>query len=220
MTLAATSPAMATVLALLGLAVGPALAWVGRRLPGDTRPPPDPFRLRYALAAAAAAGIGLQSGATGPDLQSAALAVLLGWQLLLIALVDGEHYWLPDRLTLPLLTSGVIAAAVLDRTRIADALIGAAAGFAVLWLLARGYRAVRGREGLGGGDPFLLAGIGAWTGWSGLPGVLLWAALAGLSVVAGRAAAGRAVSGADRLPFGVFLAVGGWLTWTFGPIAL
>jgi len=220
MTLAATSPAMATVLGFLGLAVGPALAWVGRRLPGDTRPSPDPFRLRYALAAATAAGLGLQAGATGPDLPTAALAALLGWQLLLIALVDGEHYWLPDRLTLPLLASGVIAAGVLDRLPIVDALIGAGAGFAVLWLLARGYRAVRGREGLGGGDPFLLAGVGAWVGWTGLPGVLLWAALAGLSVVAGRAATGREVSGADRLPFGVFLAIGGWLTWTFGPLGL
>ena len=49
--------------------------------------------------------------------------------------------------------------------------------------------------------------------------LLLWAGLAGLSVVAGRAAGGRPLSAADRLPFGVFLAIGGWLTWSLGPLS-
>jgi ribose/xylose/arabinose/galactoside ABC-type transport system permease subunit len=39
---------------------------------------------------------------------------VLGWQLLLIALVDGEHFWLPDALTWPLAGSGVLAAGLLQ----------------------------------------------------------------------------------------------------------
>ncbi|MBD3835325.1 A24 family peptidase, partial [Brevundimonas sp.] len=73
---------------------------------------------------------------------------------------------------------------------------------------------------LGGGDPFLFAGAGAWVGWMGLPSVLLWACAAGLSVVFAQLVVRRRVSGGDRLPFGVFLAMGIWLTWLYGPLGL
>jgi leader peptidase (prepilin peptidase)/N-methyltransferase len=175
--------------------------------------------VRYPLMEAACAAIGVWAALSQPSAAAAVMTALLGWQLLLVAVVDAEHFWLPDALTLPLLASGLAAASVLDRS-LPDAVGGAAAGFAGLWLLARLYRRVRGREGLGGGDPFLLAAGGAWTGWIGLPSILLWAALSGLSIVAARLLTGRAVSGADRLPFGVFLAVGVWLTWLIGPLGL
>ncbi len=168
----------------------------------------------------AGAAIGVCGGLTQPTPAAALLTALLGWQLLLVAVVDGEHFWLPDRLTLPLLATGVLAAATLDRLTLVDSLTGAAIGFGGLWLVARAYRTLRGREGLGGGDPFLLAAGGAWTGWIGLPVVLLWSALAGLSVVAARLLTGGRVSGSDRLPFGVFLALGVWLTWLLGPLGL
>lgn len=173
---------------------------------------------RLSLLAAGGAILGLWSTLGQTSVAAAILTALFAWQLLLIAVVDAEHFWLPDRLTFPLAATGLIAAAALDERRLADSIIGAAVGFAALWLLARAYRRLRGREGLGGGDPFLFGAIGAWVGWAGLPSALLWAGLAGLSVVAGRAAAGRPLSGADRLPFGVFLAIGGWLTWMLGPL--
>lgn len=174
--------------------------------------------LRYPLIELAAAGVGVWSALAQPEPAAAVLTALLGWQLLLIAVVDAEHFWLPDRLTLPLLATGLFAAALLDRTTLPDAAIGAAAGFAALWLLSFAYRRLRGREGLGGGDPFLLAAGGAWVGWLGLPTVLLWAAAAGLSIVAARLLTGGKVSGADRLPFGPCLAGGVWLTWLWGPL--
>lgn len=207
----------AALLGLAGLAVGPGLAWTARRLPQGAAAQRDAFPMRHLLAAAVAAALGVGAGVVESSASAAMVTALLGWHLLLIALVDGEHYWLPDRLTLPLLVAGLAAAAGLERLTLADSAIGAIAGFAVLWLLARAYRAVRGRDGLGGGDPVLLAALGAWTGWQGLPAVLLWAALAGLAVVLGRAAAGRPMAAADRVPFGVFLALGGWLVWLLGP---
>jgi leader peptidase (prepilin peptidase)/N-methyltransferase len=179
-----------------------------------------PIPLRYPLLELGAAGIGLWAALSQGEPLAAFLTALLGWQLLLIALIDAEHFWLPDRLTLPLLATGLLAAATLEQTIPVDALIGAVAGFASLWLLAIAYRKLRGRAGLGGGDPFLLAGAGAWVGWIGLPSVLLWASIAGLSLVAARALTGGRVSGADRLPFGPFLAVGVWLTWLLGPLGL
>lgn len=174
--------------------------------------------IRYPAMEAACAAVGLCAALTQPSLAAALLTALLGWQLLLIAVVDGEHFWLPDQLTLPLLATGLLAAAILDRLPVVDSLTGAVVGFSGLWLVGRAYRRIRGRDGLGGGDPYLLAAGGAWTGWIGLPGVLVWAAVAGLSVVAARLLTGTRVSGDDRLPFGVFLAVGVWLIWLLGPL--
>jgi leader peptidase (prepilin peptidase) / N-methyltransferase len=175
---------------------------------------------RYPLIEGAAGGLGVWAALGQPTPLAAALTALLGWQLLLIAVIDAEHFRLPDRLTLPLLATGGVAAGLLDHTALADAVIGAVVGFAGLWLLAVAYRRLRGRDGLGDGDPVLLAAAGAWVGWIGLPSVLLWASAAGLSVVAARLLVGRTVSGGDRMPFGPFLAAGLWLTWMLGPLGL
>lgn len=172
-----------------------------------------PIPRRYPLIELAAAGIGVWAALSQSSTLAAVATALLGWQLLLIALIDAEHFWLPDRLTWPLATTGLAAAALPGEPSIRDALIGAAVGFAGLWLLAWTYKRLRGRDGLGGGDPFLLAAGGAWVGWAGLPGVLLWASAAGLSLVAARLLTGGRVSGSDRLPFGPCLAVGIWATW-------
>ena len=179
-----------------------------------------PIPRRYPLMELAAAAIGVWAALAQPTPLAAALTTLLGWQLLLIAVIDAEHFRLPDRLTLPLLVTGLLAAVLLDHTAPLDAVIGAAVGFGGLWLLAFAYRRLRGREGLGDGDPILLAAGGAWVGWIGLPSVLLWASAAGLSLVAARLLVGRKVSASDRLPFGPFLAAGLWLTWLIGPLGL
>jgi len=188
--------------------------------------------VRYPLIELAAAAIGVWAALRFDDPASALAGAVLGWQLLLIAVIDAEHFWLPDALTLPLFLSGLFAAVALDPANVQSGLqwslvgplktplIGAASGFGVLWLLAFIYKRLRGRDGLGGGDPFLLGAIGAWVGWMGLPSVLLWASLSGLSVVAAKVVLRRPVVGTDRLPFGVFLAIGAWLTWLYGPLGL
>lgn len=149
------------------------------------------------------------------------VTALFGWSLLMIAVVDAEHLWLPDRFTLPLGAAGLIVAAALEPERFIDHAVGAAAGWAVLAGVALAYRRFRGREGLGGGDPRLLGALGAWTGWAGLPSVLLIAAAAGLTTAAALSLRGGSRLAADaRLPFGTFLAIGGWLVWLYGPIGL
>ncbi len=176
---------------------------------------------RYPLIEAAAGVVGLWAALHGAgDGLLTVVTALLGWQLLLIAVIDGEHFWLPDILTWPLAVTGLIAAWATVGGAPWDQVAGAVLGFVSLWLVGEGYRRLRGRQGLGGGDPFLFAGAGAWVGWMGLPSVLLWAALGGLSVVAARLLLRRPVRGDDRLPFGVFLAAGAWLVWLFGPLGL
>lgn len=196
----------------------PVLSWAVQR--GRCARCGESVPARYPLIEAGAALAGVWAAMNGGGWAMMAATALLGWQLLLIAVVDGEHFWLPDSLTWPLAGTGIAAAAWLQGGVPWDQVIGLGIGFGLLWGLGRLYRLTRGREGLGGGDPFLFAAAGAWVGWQGLPSVLLWASLGGLSVVAARLLLRRAVRADDRLPFGVFLAIGIWLTWLFGPLGM
>lgn len=208
------------VFALIGSAIGPALAWISVRLPASG-PETGAWRWpRIGAFALASAAIGAWAALSQDTVSATLLTAVLGWMLLLIAVVDVEHFWLPDQLTLPLAAAGLGAAILPNGTGPLNAVIGAAVGFAALWLLAFAYRRLRGRDGLGGGDPFLLAAGGAWVGWIGLPSVLLWAAASGLSLVLARALLRKPLAGGDKLAFGVFLAIGIWMTWQFGPLGL
>ncbi|HYC74684.1 prepilin peptidase [Brevundimonas sp.] len=169
--------------------------------------------VRYPLLELAAAGVGVWAALAGPDPAGAVFTALLGWQLLLIATVDLQHLWLPDRLTLPLLASGLFAVGWLERAGLRDAVLGAGLGFAALWLFGFAYRRLRGRDGLGGGDPFLFAAGGAWVGWQGLPPVLLIASAAGVGLVVARRAVGGRPAADARIAFAPLLGLGVWLVW-------
>uniref|UniRef100_UPI002FE3300B prepilin peptidase n=1 Tax=Phenylobacterium sp. TaxID=1871053 RepID=UPI002FE3300B len=154
---------------LLGAAVGPVLASLSVRLPGVAA---RPGRGRVAALALACPALAAWALAARPD-ATGVLGALLAWQLLLLAILDAEHLWLPRVLTLPLIATGLAAALGEGADVLAARAIGAAAGFAVLAVVAWAYRRLRGREGLGGGDAYLLAGGGAWVGWTALPTVLI-----------------------------------------------
>lgn len=167
---------------------------------------------RHLAAEAAAAMIGLAAFLAHP-VPLAGVTAILGWWLFLLAALDLEHEWLPDRLTWPLLAAGLAAAWGGFGPPLESRLIGAAAGFASLFLIARLYRALRGREGLGGGDPKLFAAIGAWLGWAQLPFVLVGAGLLGLAALAIRRLRGEPVAATDRLPLGTLMALAAWPIW-------
>ena len=171
-----------------------------------------PIDPRHVLVELGAAAIGLAAFALLPPV-AAAVTAAFGWWLLLTAALDYEHQWLPDRLTLPLLPLGLAAAWFEVGPSLTDRLIGAAAGFLLLWAVAFLYRQLRGREGLGGGDPKLLAALGAWLGWEPLPLVLLGAGLLGLAVVLVQYLRGRPVASTDRLPLGTLMAIAAWPIW-------
>lgn len=190
----------------------PLLSYVMAR--GRCRSCGQPINPRHPTIELAAAAIGGISLAVAPGLAGIAGA-LLGWQLLALAALDLEHHWLPDPLNLLLLATGLAAGLTGMEPPIAERLIGAAFGFAMLWMIAALYKRVRKREGLGGGDPKMLRAIGAWLGWQAIPTVLLIAAGMGLAVVLIARIGGRHYALADRIAFGALMAPAAWLTWIF-----
>ncbi|HET9638640.1 MAG TPA: prepilin peptidase [Allosphingosinicella sp.] len=167
---------------------------------------------RHLAAEAGAAMIGIAAIFAHP-LPLAAVTAILGWWLFLLAALDLEQEWLPDRLTWPLLAAGLVAAWGGFGPPLESRLIGAAAGFASLFAIAALYRALRGREGLGGGDPKLFAAIGAWLGWTQLPFVLVGAGLIGLAALLLKRLRGGSVEATDRLPLGTLMALAAWPIW-------
>lgn len=164
------------------------------------------------VAELAAAGIAVLAWSTLPPL-AATLSMLVGWWLLLLALIDAEHGRLPDLLTLPLVIAGLAMAVLAPLPALATPLesgLGALCGFGLFYGVGRLYAAWRGRAGLGLGDAKLLAALGAWLGVEGLAPLILIAALSGLgaALLTGKRQA------QDAIAFGPFLALaGGGLVW-------
>lgn len=150
-------------------------------------------------------------------------ALILSWTLLALAVIDWHTQFLPDALTLPLLWLGLLISlgyganvALVDP---ATAIIGAAAGYLILWLVFQLFLLVTGKEGMGYGDFKLLALIGAWLGWQALPMVLLMASIAGAVIGGLLMASGRLARG-KPMPFGPWLAISGWLALIAGDTIL
>lgn len=162
----------------------------------------DPVHMIMELGSALIGGLILWLVSSPP---AALLFILGGWILLALAVLDARHFWLPDKLTFPLAALGLTLGDWILPTPFADRLIGAAIGYGALFLLAAGYKRLRGRDGLGLGDAKLLGAIGAWLGWQLLPLVLLGASVAGLIWALTLKLRGSAVDGTTRLPFGTFL---------------
>lgn len=140
-------------------------------------------------------------------------AVLLGCLLLALALIDGEHFLLPDRLTLPGIAAGLLLQPLVSWNGggwrgLLTGLTGVALGAGVLLVLWGGWVLLKGEEGMGLGDVKMLAMIGAFLGWKGVVVTLFFASLGG-SLVGLAVIAARRGHLKSRLPFGVFLALGG-----------
>lgn len=144
----------------------------------------------------------------------------LGWSLIALAACDIRGGVLPHRLSIPLIVSGVVLAALDSWAQGGHAIVGALVGYAAFTLTAAAYRALRGRDGLGGGDAVLLAAAGSWVGWHGLPSVVLIASVAGLVEALARRLAGTELRSDTRIAFGPHLALGFWLVWLYGPLTL
>lgn len=121
--------------------------------------------------------------------------------------VDGTALWLANRLfdfppPAPALS-------------FVDALLGAAAGSGVLWLVAEGYFRLRGREGMGLGDVKMMLMAGAFLGLKRTVLTILVGSL--LGSVIGLAVIVIARKGRDyELPFGTFLGAAALLVVFFG----
>ncbi|MBL8520574.1 MAG: prepilin peptidase [Betaproteobacteria bacterium] len=142
-------------------------------------------------------------------------ALGLVWALIALAFIDADTTLLPDDITLPLLWAGLLVNAFGVFTTLHAAVIGAAAGYVLLWVVFWGFKLLTGKDGMGYGDFKLLAALGAWLGWPMLPVIILLSAAAGaLMGVAGIIFFGRE-KGA-KLPFGPYLAVAGFIALLWG----
>lgn len=98
--------------------------------------------------------------------------------LLTLTLIDFDSRLLPDVMTLPLILAGVALAGMnLTPPSLISSLTGAVVGYSSLWAINAVFRAMKGIDGIGGGDMKLLAAAGAWLGASYVPDVLFLAAI-------------------------------------------
>lgn len=200
----------------------PVVSWMGTR--GRCRTCGAPIGIDALLAEVLGAIVG-GTACLASDVPGWSVAVL-GWLLLVIALLDARHMWLPLPLTIGLAIAGLGLATYQalvgdDAAILVQALAGAFVGWAPLALLATSYRRWRGREGLGGGDPLLLGAIGLWLGPLGVIHCLLAAALAGLAWAAllsvrTRRHGAEGMTAQSALPFGTFLALAAWPLYVIG----
>lgn len=198
----------------------PILSWIALR--GRCASCRAPISVRYPLvelatgAAFAAVAWHFGFGLT------AALAFVLTAYLIVLTGIDIDRQLLPDILTIPLLWIGLVASLwhvdgqAAPPAALRDAVIGAAAGYAFLWLVYQLFRLATGKEGMGYGDFKLFAAIGAWLGWQMLPLVLMLAAAVGAVVGLAMMAASRLGRGVP-IPFGPYLAGAAWIALLWGP---
>jgi leader peptidase (prepilin peptidase)/N-methyltransferase len=135
-----------------------------------------------------------------------AARVIFGCALIVLFAIDLEHHLLPNVITLPSTFVGFAFSFFAEPGWVAS-LIGVLAGGGALYLIAVLYYWVRHEEGLGMGDPKMLAMIGAFLGWKLTIVTLMVASLTGSVVGLGMMAAGRGTL-KYALPFGCFLAFG------------
>ncbi len=135
--------------------------------------------------------------------------------MLVLALIDAEHYLLPDAITLPGIVLGLALQHWLPWSSLGQALIGAFLVAGTLLALTLAWRALRGVDGLGLGDVKMLALVGAFFGWRGAMATLLVAALVGSTFGLAMMARGR-MRLDSRLPFGLFLALAAVLVLFWG----
>jgi leader peptidase (prepilin peptidase) / N-methyltransferase len=146
---------------------------------------------------------------------SAMAALLFVWALAALTFIDFDTQMLPDSITLPLLWAGLLFNLGGVFTDLQSAVVGAAAGYLVLWSVYWLFKLATGKEGMGYGDFKLLGAIGAWLGWKMLPVVILLSSCVGAAVgivLVVSARHGRNVP----IPFGPYLAGGGLIALFWG----
>lgn len=176
----------------------------------------DPLHWQVELACAFSGAIILY---LTPDIAGLG-SLVLAFFLIPLAILDWRHFWLPDRLTLPLAFLGLTLGQWVTNVSLPDRVIGAVAGYFSLFIIALAYRHLRGREGLGLGDAKLLGALGAWFGWQSLPFLLLIASVLALLIVLVSVVLRRTVTMTTRIPLGTFLCLAAAPAWAIVRLVL
>jgi leader peptidase (prepilin peptidase)/N-methyltransferase len=170
---------------------------------------------------------GIQIGAYPPAPFTAwptITAMFLSWVLIGLAVLDAEHFWLADAVTIPMTVLGIVGVAIAlwkwggvdiqTWTLFGERILACAASAGLILLIRWIYKLIRHREGLGLGDAKLMAMLAAWLGLSGALlsfaiGVVLGSFAAIVLLVRRKKPEGAASWAATKLPLGTFLCIGG-----------
>ncbi|MFN2570789.1 MAG: A24 family peptidase [Gemmatimonadales bacterium] len=187
----------------------PVVSWLWLR--GKCRWCHKPISAQYPLIEALVGALfGVSLLAYGMTLHAVA-AALFGTLLLGIAITDARHYIIPDEFTWGGLVIGLLLALGGGVQGFLDALLGAAVGFVLLWLVGMAGTWVFKEDAMGGGDVKMMAMVGSFVGWRGvLLTVFAGAALGSLIFIP------LSIKKKRLVPFGVFLAVGAIVAFVFG----
>lgn len=179
----------------------PILSWLLLR--GRCRQCRSSISIEYPLveAATAAMWIGL-AWLYGPSWVGLQGAILLSL-CLAIALIDSRHYLIPDPLSLGGLVAGLALAPLPGSPTVASSVLGAVAGFGVLFAVGMAGEWAFKKPAMGGGDMKMMAMVGAFLGPAGAMLTIFLGALIGTIVFAP-----VALRTDKEVPFGVFLALG------------
>ncbi|MBF6569270.1 MAG: prepilin peptidase [Candidatus Binataceae bacterium] len=192
---------------------------------------PIPFRFFLAELALASAALYLYLHFSLPD---AIARFVFCAALFIVALIDFDWRLIPNLITFPGMPIGfLLAAFAMPEIGWKKSLIGIAVGGGVLFVTGELYRLVRGREGVGLGDVFLLGMTGAFLGWIGVLFTLFFGSMLGsvggiAFAITGGAPPPLANPGGDpveedatimgtTVPFGPFLALAAGIFALFQP---
>ncbi len=132
--------------------------------------------------------------------------VLLG-----IGITDARHYLIPDEFTWGGLGLGLALSLVGGWQGFLQAVIGAAVGFGLLYVVGEAGRWLFKEEAMGGGDIKMMAMVGSFVGWKGVLLTIFAGALLGTLIFVPLSLRKKRL-----VPFGVFLAVGAAVAFAWG----
>jgi leader peptidase (prepilin peptidase)/N-methyltransferase len=135
--------------------------------------------------------------------------------LVTITFIDLDHRIIPDVISLPGIALGLAVSLVSPLVKPFDAVLGVVVGGGFLLGVAVAYQAIRGQEGMGGGDIKLLAMIGAFLGWQSIFVTVMVASIVG-SIIGVALMLYRRADSKLAIPFGPFLACGALVHLFFG----
>jgi leader peptidase (prepilin peptidase) / N-methyltransferase len=190
----------------------PVLSWLLLR--ARCRGCGEPISMQYPLIELATAGIwaylAWRHGLTLEALRGA----VFGTILLGIAMTDAREYLIPDEFTWGgLVIALLFSLAAGGLSGLGSALLGAAVGFGLLWLVGRVGTWVFKEEAMGGGDIKMMAMVGAFVGWQGVLLTIFLGAFFGSLIFLPLLLAGHK----KLVPFGIFLSLGAATAYLVGP---
>lgn len=189
----------------------PVVSWLALR--GRCRGCGLPISIQYPLIELAVAVIwGGMVWWFGAGLAAVAGAVFFTI-LLGIGVSDARAYIIPDEFSLGGLVIGLVLAALGGWSGFLTAVVGAAIGFGLLWLVAVGGTWFFKQDAMGGGDIKMMAMVGAFLGWQGVLLTIFLGALLGTLIFVPISLIKRG----KLVPFGIFLSLGAAATALAGP---